>query len=110
MPAESTEPRREFWARHVGAWRTSGLSQQAYCAREGLRPSTFGWWRWRLAPAEAAGGSRATAPRMVAVRVRESASGSGFELRLAGERRLHIPSDFDEGALRRLLRVLESGA
>jgi hypothetical protein len=30
---------------------------------------------------------------------------SGFELKLPGERRLHIPSDFDEGALVRLLRV-----
>ena len=108
MPAESTEPRREFWARHVGAWRTSGLSQQAYCAREGLRPSTFGWWRWRLAPAKAGGDSRA--PRLVAVRVQESASGPGFELQLAGERRLQIPSDFDEGALVRLLRVLEHEA
>jgi hypothetical protein len=41
------------------------------------------------------------------VRLWESVTASGFELKLPGERRLHIPSDFDEGALVRLLRVLE---
>jgi hypothetical protein len=43
----------------------------------------------------------------VPVRVRQSAVASGFELALPGERRLHIPSDFDETALTRLLQVLQ---
>ena len=107
MQREPTESRREFWARQVSAWRASGLSQQAYCAREGLRPSTFGWWRWRLSASRPSADPRPPAPRLVAVRLRQSAVASGFELALTGERRLHIPSDFDETALTRLLRVLQ---
>jgi hypothetical protein len=107
MTGEPTESRREFWARQVSAWRASGLSQQAYCAREGLRPSTFGWWRWRLSAGKPSADPRPPAPRLVPVRLRQSAVAPGFELEFPGERRLHIPSDFDETALSRLLRVLQ---
>jgi hypothetical protein len=109
MSQESTGSRREFWARHVAAWRASGLSQKAYCAREGLRPSTLGWWRWKLGEGERPERPRALAPRLVPVRL-QAAGSAGFELHLVGERRLHIPNDFDQDALVRLLRVLERPA
>ena len=32
------------WLGHVGRWRTSGLSRSAYCAREDLSVSAFGYW------------------------------------------------------------------
>jgi len=32
------------WLGHVEQWRTSGLSQAGYCAREGLSVSAFGYW------------------------------------------------------------------
>lgn len=36
--------RREFWHRHIRTQKQSGLTQAKYCAREGLSPSTFGYW------------------------------------------------------------------
>lgn len=37
-----------YWRQHFTRWQSSGLSQRAYCAREGLALSTFDYWR-RLA-------------------------------------------------------------
>ena len=34
-----------YWEKHIKAWRTSGLSRQAYCQREGLKPTTLDYWR-----------------------------------------------------------------
>jgi hypothetical protein len=35
--------------------------------------------------------------------------GSGYELALANGRRIGVPSDFEEGVLRRLIAVAEAG-
>jgi hypothetical protein len=35
---------REFWTRHVGQWRASGLTQAAYCRRHRLLKGTLGYW------------------------------------------------------------------
>lgn len=32
------------WLGQVERWRTSGLSRAAYCTREGLSASAFGYW------------------------------------------------------------------
>lgn len=32
------------WLDHVARWRASGLSRAAYCAREALSESAFGYW------------------------------------------------------------------
>lgn len=37
-------PKRQFWQQHITAWQHSGLSQNAYCRQEGLRPSSFRYW------------------------------------------------------------------
>ena len=36
------------WTEQIGHWQPSGLSQRAYCAREGLKFSTFDYWRRRI--------------------------------------------------------------
>ena len=40
-----------YWQEQIAAWRESGETQKAYCARQGLKPGTFRYWRWRLAKA-----------------------------------------------------------
>ena len=35
------EAKWAYWEKHIKAWHTSGLSRQAYCQREGLKPTTF---------------------------------------------------------------------
>ena len=39
------EAKWAYWDKHIKAWRTSGLSRNAYCKREGLKPTTFDYWR-----------------------------------------------------------------
>lgn len=39
------EAKWAYWGQHVKAWRLSGLSRNAYCQREGLKPTTFDYWR-----------------------------------------------------------------
>lgn len=33
------------WTKQIEDWQASGLSRNAYCKREGLRPGTFDYWR-----------------------------------------------------------------
>jgi nicotinic acid mononucleotide adenylyltransferase len=39
------EAKWAYWEKHIKAWRASGLSRNAYCQREGLKPTTFDYWR-----------------------------------------------------------------
>ena len=39
------EAKWAYWEKHIKAWRASGLSRHAYCEREGLKPTTFDYWR-----------------------------------------------------------------
>jgi len=47
-----SKQRREFWEAHIGQWRTSGLSQRAYCLRHDLIIHRFYHWRRRIKSAE----------------------------------------------------------
>ncbi len=35
----------EFWSGHMAAWKSSGLTQAAYCRRHALSLPSFGYWR-----------------------------------------------------------------
>jgi len=49
------------WARHLAAWRRSGLSIVGYCRQHELAPSSFHYWRRKLESApRSATGLRAT--------------------------------------------------
>jgi hypothetical protein len=39
------DPGRAMWQAHIDAWMDGELSQRAYCAQNGLSPSTFLRWR-----------------------------------------------------------------
>ena len=49
------------WRAILSAFAGSGLSQKAFCQREGLAPSTFQYWKRRLANDDAAPSSEAEA-------------------------------------------------
>lgn len=36
------------WAKLISEFTATGGSPAAFCARRRIKPSTFGWWRWRL--------------------------------------------------------------
>ena len=39
----------DFWTQHLDAWHASGLSQNAYCRKHGLRPNQLSYWKRKLA-------------------------------------------------------------
>lgn len=39
---------KAYWAKHVEAWRGSGLTQERYCARYGLSVTSLKYWSWHL--------------------------------------------------------------
>lgn len=99
-----------------GRWRAlireqerGGLSVAEFARRRGVSAATLYWWRSQLSRRE----ERDRKPRLVAVEVigskegDSSNGGRGFELELAGGRRLYVPSRFDAEALSRLIAAVE---
>lgn len=49
----------EQWQEIVAAFEQSNQSVERFCAKRGIRPGTFRWWRWRLRSGRAGAGSGA---------------------------------------------------
>jgi hypothetical protein len=116
--------RERYWQAHRVAWQSSGLSQRAYCQREGLSFSAFGYWRSR-GKAMAQAPLPAFVPVLIeapAMKVEEAAGvgvssrfpapicsghGTGVEVRLAHGRTIVVAENFDESVLARVIRVVE---
>ena len=43
----------DFWRKHQEKWVRSGLSQSNYCEQEGVKSSSFRYWRSRILSEEA---------------------------------------------------------
>ena len=39
------EAKWTYWSKQIKSWQASGLTRSAYCQREGLKPTTFDYWR-----------------------------------------------------------------
>ena len=39
-----------YWTKQINDWRASGLTRNAYCQREGLKPTTLDYWRPLIFP------------------------------------------------------------
>ena len=39
------EAKWAYWTKQIKDWQASGLSRNAYCKRERLKPTTFDYWR-----------------------------------------------------------------
>lgn len=116
--ADSRRRSASEWESLILQWEASGEELDRFCRRQGLRPATLRWWRWRLGGSGrservfASQPTSAASPGFAEVRLPELARGGeepvGFELRWSDGLTLHIPPNFDEAALRRLLVVLEA--
>ncbi len=47
MKSTNKVSKEDIWLKHMKAWETSGLSQQAFCAAHQLNFAQFGYWRKR---------------------------------------------------------------
>jgi transposase-like protein len=81
-----------------------------FAAEIGVNAGTLRQWKYRFNRGQGDPARRARpadVASFVEVQTRSTAAHVGmFQLELGGERRLHIPSNFDEAALRRLLSLL----
>jgi hypothetical protein len=109
---------REEWAKRVERWRDSGLTAAEYAAELGINGHSLSWWKWRLAGKPAKRGpTRRSSSRRPPVSVAPSpltflemtppVQREPLEIVLPTGIRIRVPSDFDVGALGRLLGVLE---
>jgi hypothetical protein len=98
--------------RVLEAWRASGLELSAWCRREGVEYERVRRWRSQLGvrSRRAAPSSAATFLPVRVVGSDPSPEGPSFELDLSRGMRLHVPPQFDERSLTRLLSVLEASA
>lgn len=99
-----------FWREHIAKWRTSDLSQSAYCREAGVSDRTFGYWKRRLAQdqppspppvvaielSDVFGPSSAPAPEPAPLRL---CLGDRFAVEISG--------DFYSPVLEKLVRTLE---
>lgn len=85
------------------------MSVGEFARRRGVSVATLYWWRSQLSRR----GRRGRTTKLVAVEVVGSKEDDpsngdrGFELELAGGRRLHVPRHFDAEALSRLIAAVE---
>lgn len=112
------EEHRAFRGNQIARWQSSGLTQRAFCEREGISLKSFQRWRRRLG---AVAKPVSAHPMFVPVRVRRTRSatvaravGAGadmfslpMDVVLTGVRCMRFTQGLDEHALSRLIRLLE---
>lgn len=93
-------------------WAASGKALTVFGAEKGMSGSRLGWWRTKFARERREGSGGASGPSFVPVVTRAAeatpAASSHLELVLEGGRMIRVPGGFDEGALRRLIAILEA--
>ena len=93
------------WRQHVESYRSGDLGRKAYCKRNQIKESTFGYWCKKINRPEE-GLERSTEPRWVPVQILEDRS-SGIDVRI-GNITLEIKPGFDKALLIELLRTIGS--
>ena len=48
------ETKRTLWHQHITNWKSSGLTQRAFCEKHALNIHQFGYWNKRFNPAKSA--------------------------------------------------------
>lgn len=101
---------RTRWAAHVAAWQSSGLSQSAYCRRQGLSLASFGYWRRQLRTDEPDANVPVT-QALVPIQVAPAPvplSSPWVEVCLSNGLRVRCPGVGDAASVAALVRALSS--
>jgi len=101
---ENIESKREFWQEHFRRQEASGLSQRAYCRREGLSISQFSYWHRKAPTVDSPESSR-----LVEVPVKLTAASQGsVEIVIDGRYTIRVGAEVGEQQLVRVVRALDS--
>ena len=100
--------RRERMRRLLERREREGLTYEELARRSGERAGTLSWWSHHLRQEGARRRSRAFV-ELVPARTRRESGAEGFEVVLLSGRRIRTGAEFNEGALARLVALLEAG-
>ena len=100
------EAKREAWRARLEAFAVSGLTQRAWCAREGSAVHQLSYWRGRCSEAAE---PTPQAPEWCPLGVMPDAKsgGEGMTVRV-GAAGIEVRPGFDAGLLRDIVRALEA--
>lgn len=120
---ETMATTKEVWTERLARWRESGLGIEEFATREGVKPASMKWWRWRLGggpqPTKpVAPKPRAKKPRFVEVAVESPRRRrteptlaqplpTTFDIVLENGRIVRVPAGFSADELARVLDVAE---
>jgi hypothetical protein len=96
-----------YWQRKVAQFESSGLSRMAFCRRRRVNYHTMSYWVKRLANLNGAA-SGGAGPAFVEVSLPAVAAPATYEVLLDNGRSIRLGPAFDEEAVGRLVRTLES--
>lgn len=95
---------RRFWTKHVEGWRSSGLTQRAYCCRHRLTKGTFGYWASKLSKAASSASALVEVGR---AEVNDQRQLSPIELIVEGRYLLRLWPGMEPGHMSDVVSVLE---
>jgi hypothetical protein len=107
-----------FWKRQLEQWRTSGLTQEAYCRQQDLSFTTFARYRNRINRERKAQTGAGVSFVPVAIKAesrapiatpneRQHSAAKPIEIRLGNGRSVLTSGGFDDAELKRVIRLLE---
>lgn len=97
--------KKDFWEKHISAWKNSGLSQAEYCRKHGIHIKAFGYQKRRTAEA-ARPLQIIPVPQTVLTTESESRACKPIKLGVPGGFQIEIEPDFCQQTLKRLLEVI----
>ena len=115
------ENTKAIWRDRLARLAKTNLTIEEFATREGVKPSSLKWWRWRFGTEEKK--SRAYAPLARAAgisgptfievgsppasRSSSASPSTWYEVLLTNGRVVRVPSAFDDASLARILLVAE---
>lgn len=110
--------KREFWFRHVEAWRRGNLAQIEYARKHNLSVKSFGYYRRRYFREQEGFSTDAGTPKLLSVSVipevpaqtdaESQAVSAGITLTSPGGFRIELSTGFHPRTLQQVLKLLEA--
>ena len=109
MPRTS-KAKEKYWSRHVADLEASGLSRKAYCRKKKINVHTLDYWKRKLDDLPKPAPKKKPSFKAVAITGLSKQSSNAYEIELANDRVIKLPSDFDPAKVKSLIEILEPQA